>query len=464
MIRSRQHQTVSDKLPLPMSAYRPPTSSIPTLQAGFDYLDAYVHERLDVHFGRKPAFQLPVSPTFEGNSVLSSFVIGNNLSAEEFVVLMLALLPHLRPALLTNSLTNYLPQGGDFVELGGVKGLNHRGILPTGETALFILAGDDLHQRVELHKLFGRTHLFAKNRILELESLKPGELPMSGRLLIETDFLSNMLYQTNYVETFSAEFPAELLTTQLEWDDLVLSPATICQIRELETWVQYNDVLLYEWGMHRQLKAGYRALFHGPPGTGKTLTASLLGKFTSRHVFRVDLSAIVSKYIGETEKNLAILFDKAENKNWILFFDEADAVFSKRTAVKDAHDKYANQEASYLLQRVEAYAGIVILASNFKQNIDEAFLRRFQSVIYFPMPGVEERLQLWQKAFPEKVILEAAIRLDLMAEKYNLSGSNIMNIVHYCCLQALAGGTSIITFENLLKGVDREYVKEGMMM
>ncbi|GAA4400514.1 hypothetical protein GCM10023187_13790 [Nibrella viscosa] len=447
-----------------MSDYRSTVSSIPLLQAGLNYLEAYVRERLDVYFGRKPAFQLPHSPAFEGNSLLSSFVIGNNLSAEEFVVVMLALVPHLSPALLTNCLGAYLPQGGDFVEFGGVKGTNSRGILPTGETALFILAGDNLRQRVELQKLFGRTHLFAQQRILKLENLKSGEPTLSGRLLIDPDFLSNLLYQTSFLEAFSAEFPAELLTTQLEWADLVLNPTTMRQIRELETWIRYNDVLLYEWGMQRQLKPGYRALFHGPPGTGKTLTASLLGKFTNRPVFRVDLSAVVSKYIGETEKNLANLFDKAENKHWILFFDEADAVFSKRTNVKDAHDKYANQEAAYLLQRVEAYAGIVILASNFKQNIDEAFLRRFQSVIYFPMPGISERLQLWQKAFPEQVILEETIQLSQIAGKYDLSGSNIMNIVQYCCLQTLAAGARTITLENLLKGVDREYHKEGKML
>jgi hypothetical protein len=447
-----------------MSDYRPPASSIPTLQAGLGYLEAYICERLNVHFGRSAAFQLPASPVFESTSVLSSFVVDHNLSAEEFVVLMLALMPHLRPALLTNCLNEYLPQGGDFIELGGVKGTNHRGILPTGETALFILAGDDLHRRIELQKLFSRTHLFAQNGILKLEPLKAGEPPMSGRLLMDTDFLYNVLFRTNYVESFSSEFPAELLTTEMAWSDLVLNAATLRQIRELETWIQYNDVLMQEWGMHRQLKPGYRALFHGPPGTGKTLTVSLLGKFTNRPVFRVDLSAVVSKYIGETEKNLASLFDKAQHKNWILFFDEADAIFSKRTNVKDAHDKYANQEASYLLQRVESYAGIVILASNFKANIDEAFLRRFQSVIYFPMPGTAERTKLWQNVFPVQVALAESIQLERVAATYELSGSSITNVAHYCCLQALADDTNIISLKNLQKGIEREYAKEGRMM
>src|SRR6185436_18277436 len=134
--------------------------------------------------------------------------------------------------------------------------------------------------------------------------------------------------------------------------DLVLHPNTFKHIREIENWLLYNDTL-WQWGIGKKLKPGYRALFHGPPGTGKTLTATLLGKYTGRPVFRIDLSRVVSKYIGETEKNLASLFDKAEHKDWILFFDEADALFGKRTEIRDAHDKYANQEVSYLLQRIE---------------------------------------------------------------------------------------------------------------
>src|SRR5690606_11585436 len=129
------------------------------------------------------------------------------------------------------------------------------------------------------------------------------------------------------------------------------------------------------WDMRQLIKPGYRTLFYGPPGTGKTLTAMLLGKEFQRNVFRIDLSQVVSKYIGETEKNLEKIFQRAANKEWILFFDEADALFGKRTSVKDAHDRYANQEVSYLLQRVEDFPGLVILASNYKNNIDKAFVR-----------------------------------------------------------------------------------------
>ena len=150
-----------------------------------------------------------------------------------------------------------------------------------------------------------------------------------------------------------------------------------------------------DWGLGRRLRHGHRSLFYGPPGTGRTMTTCLLGQRLGRDVFRIALSAVVSKYIGETEKNLEGLFGRAENMNCILFFDEADAPFGKRTNVSDAHDRYANQEVAYLLQRVEDYDGLVILASNYSSNIDEAFMRRFQAVVHFPMPTQTERKRLW---------------------------------------------------------------------
>ena len=168
----------------------------------------------------------------------------------------------------------------------------------------------------------------------------------------------------------------------MSWTDLVLHPATFKQLGEIKSWCQHGHRLLHEWGMSAKLRPGYRCLFYGPSGTGKTLTASLLGKDNNRPVFRIDLSMVISKYIGETEKNLSRIFDQAEQRNWILFFDEADALFGKRTDTQNAHDRYANQEVSYLLQRIETFDGIAILASNRRHNLDDAFLRRFESVIY----------------------------------------------------------------------------------
>jgi len=219
-----------------------------------------------------------------------------------------------------------------------------------------------------------------------------------------------------------------------------------------------------DWQLGHKLKPGYRALFHGPPGTGKTLTATLLGKHTDLDVYKVDLSTVVSKYIGETEKNLAHLFDRAENKNWILFFDEADALFGKRTQVQNAHDRYANQEVSYLLQRIESYNGLVILASNFKSNIDEAFLRRFQAMIHFPLPGTNERLQLWENALPSQLTLDEDVKLKQLAQKFEMSGADIMNVVQYVSLQAIAGKNLTISQEAILLGIRQELMKANKLI
>ena len=170
---------------------------------------------------------------------------------------------------------------------------------------------------------------------------------------------------------------------------------------------------------------------------------------------------VISKYIGETEKNLAKVFDQAGQRDWILFFDEADALFGKRTNVKDAHDRYANQEVAYLLQRVEEYDGVVILASNLKEHIDEAFTRRFHSIIHFPMPRPQERLRIWENAFNGAVVLEPAVELRRLAPKYEISGGAIMNVVRYASLMSLSRGSNTILLSDLEAGVHKELQKEG---
>ncbi len=170
---------------------------------------------------------------------------------------------------------------------------------------------------------------------------------------------------------------------------------------------------------------------------------------------------VVSKYIGETEKNLENLFAKAEAKNWILFFDEADALFGKRTGVRDAHDKYANQEVSYLLQRMEDFDGLIILASNMKNNIDDAFIRRFNAIVRFNLPSENERALIWKKSFPQNIGFADDMDVPNLIKKYELSGGNIINIVQYSCLKALEKNKSEIYLNDVLNGIKREMYKEG---
>jgi SpoVK/Ycf46/Vps4 family AAA+-type ATPase len=181
----------------------------------------------------------------------------------------------------------------------------------------------------------------------------------------------------------------------------------------------------------------------------------------ARDVYRIALSGVVSKYVGETEKNLERIFARAENMNCVLFFDEADALFGKRTNVSDAHDRYANQEVSYLLQRIEDYSGVVVLASNFIGNMDESFMRRFQAIVHFPMPNEAERLRLWTDSFSKQSTLEPGFRLKDLAARYELSGGAIMNVVRYASLMALEAGSNVISERDVLNGIRREMQKEG---
>ncbi len=301
-----------------------------------------------------------------------------------------------------------------------------------------------------------------QNNVLQLEAARPGDPYFSGRLLLNPDYVE--LFTTGKVSTphFSSSFPAQQIHTELEWSDLVLTEEVTRRIGDIRLWVEKNDTLMQEWDMASKLKPGYRALFYGPPGTGKTLTASLLGKYTDRPVFRVDLSAVVSKYIGETEKNLSALFDKAIARNWILLFDEADALFGKRTGVKDSHDRFANQEVSYLLQKVEQFDGLVILASNLKSNIDDAFLRRFNAVIHFAPPDEADRKRLWQAYIPPGARITGSTDAITKLAKFEMAGGSIVNAVHYACLQSLSRDDERqLELEDLLRGVELEMEKHG---
>jgi hypothetical protein len=439
------------------------------LSTALAYLTEAFRFRLARHFGLETPFPdlgtVPAPDWSGAEGALGDLARRFRPTTDEWLLLITALVPHVQSDFFDNLLTEVLPQGGEFPALGGVRGRQHRGVLPTGETALFLLAGNEWGLRMEKRALFDETQGMFKRGILRLDEAPDGEPTLSGRLLLTTEWIEKLTAGRESHPKFSTQFPAERLTTALTWDDLVLPDTTLSQVRELAAWVRHADVLLNDWGLNRRWKGGYKALFFGPPGTGKTLTAALLGQLTDRPVFRVDLSMVISKFIGETEKNLAQLFRRAEHKDWILFFDEADALFGKRTSVRDAHDKYANQEVAYLLQRVETYEGLVILASNHRQNLDEAFTRRFQSIVYFPPPTPAERLRLWQITLPTAVQLAAEVNLELLARRHELTGAGIQNVVQYACLRAADRDPTVplLMVQDLEEGVRRELAKEGKL-
>ncbi|MEH6628278.1 MAG: ATP-binding protein [Motiliproteus sp.] len=435
------------------------------LSHAFAYLEQVIGARIQLHqqTGTQPQEQaVPGLAFYEDGSAFASFIQQREPSFDEYIVLLLALVTHVQPSFLDNLFVRCLPDKGLFAEFGGSRENANQLFQPTGESALFVLSGADLDRRFAVQQLFSADHWFAADGVLLLQRARAGEPWFSGRLLLNPDYVE--LFTTGSVSAphFSSEFPAQQVTTQLDWSDLVLDPSVAQRIEEIRCWVEHHQQLMTDWQMAARFKPGYRALFHGPPGTGKTLTATLLGKYTGRSVFRVDLSTVVSKYIGETEKNLSALFDKARNRDWILFFDEADALFGKRTGIKDSHDRFANQEVSYLLQKVEDFDGLVILASNLKSNMDDAFLRRFNAVIGFPLPGATERQKIWRISMPPEVTFDPPEPPYALLARYELAGGTIINVIHYACLQALSRSCEKqLALSDLMRGIALEMEKEG---
>ena len=383
---------------------------------------------------------------------------------EERLVLVLALIPHVRPQLLDPFLMKNEHFGRSFTEFGGVTTGAHCGFWPTLETAAFILAGTILNDRLALHALFDARHFLFTERLLDHLDGAVSHSLFSQALMIGKEKLGLLTTASAFKPGFSSSFPARLLSTPLDWSDLVLDHGSVEEVEEIRAWIEHRHTLLGAWELGRHIKPGFRSLFYGPPGTGKTLTASLLGKSTGLDVYRIDLSMVVSKYIGETGKNLAAVFDQAEKNDWILFFDEADALFGKRTQASSSNDRHANQEVAYLLQRLEDFPGVVILASNLKGNIDDAFSRRFQSMIYFPLPRAEERLRLWRSAFEQQDRLDADVDLPRMAREYEMAGGAIINVLRYASLMALRRGAKLIIQQDIEHGIRRELRKEGKIV
>jgi hypothetical protein len=383
-----------------------------------------------------------------------------NMSLAERAALIMGLIPHLQPSVFDRFFIQNKSIGRIFSEFGGIDNSIHRGFIPTGETVSFVIAGRDIAVRKEVAKLFSDHHFFRKENILRLNYNGTPETFWSGKLTISQEYLSYLVKEEKFEPDFDAQFPAFKIHTSLNINDLILSPQVREEVDHIQIWMNHQKELSQNPQLQKRFKRGYRALFYGPPGTGKTLTASLLGATHNRMVYRIDLSQIVSKYIGETEKNLANIFDIAENKDWILFFDEAESLFSKRTDVGDSKDKFANQETSFLLQRIEDFDGLIILATNLKPNIDRAFTRRFQSIINFTMPQVKEREQLWSKALDN---LEVAknINISELARKFEMAGGAINNAVQFAWLQSRTREQRIITGEDLILGATRELGKEG---
>ena len=453
-----------------------------TLKGEIAWFETIVNTALSLYFKNDTDFdsvkELEPPLLVEDDSKYAKLIRENELGFEERLVLILALLPFIKPQSLDVFLIKNQNLNSEFSEFGGIKDPSKLGFTPSLETASFILTAQKLEERLEFMRFFNRNNVLFTKGILVYDSDQ--DFDLHQKLIVTNEYLGLFTVGEMKLPQYSAKFPAKEITTEMVWEDLIVDQHVDADLLEIRDWLVHRDLILKDWELEKNLKRGYRVLFYGPPGTGKTLSATLLGKETKQPVFRVDLSLVVSKYIGETEKNLGKLFDEAENKKWILFFDEADALFGKRTQTKSSNDRYANQEVAYLLQRIEDFGGLVILATNIQTNIDEAFSRRFQSMIFFPKPSKKERRELWEKLFNESFDLNG-VNLDELAEKYELTGGEMINVLRYCALAAArrtvktteegdvieetteleATNGKTIELKDILKGIRREYSKSN---
>ena len=246
------------------------------------------------------------------------------------------------------------------------------------------------------------------------------------------------------------------------WNDLVLPRLTLQRLKEIAAAIKHRHIVYSDWGFERRIASGLglKVLFAGASGTGKTMAAGVIANELGLDVYKIDLSGIVSKYIGETEKNLDRIFRAAQSSNAILFFDEADALFGKRSEVKDAHDRYANIEVAYLLQKIEEYAGVVILASNLSNNIDEAFSRRMHYAIEFPLPDERHREELWRGMFPPEVPLAQDVDVQFLAKQFAIAGGDIRNVALDAAFMAAQDG-KVVTMKHIIKAMARQLMKQG---
>lgn len=431
-----------------------------TLLRELNWLKQLIKQRMNSFFNTETPFNYPLSPNLKNdNSIYASCVKDNELEDIDRVLIALSIASVTKPSLLDYFYLKNKTTDKPYSEFGGMVDSAFAKFKPTILTGMFLCYGDSLESCLLYIKDFMSSNALKQKGILDIASSIECSLLSSQPLKLSDEYYELIINASPYAPKFNSSFPANSITTNLNWNDLVLNEKIMDEIDHISTWISNSEEIKNHKALSKQINTGYKCLFYGAPGTGKSLTASLLGKKHQTPVYRVDLSQLVSKYIGETEKNLSNLFDKAEKRNWILFFDEAESLFSKRTGVKDSKDKHANQQTGYLLQRIENYDGLIILATNLKPNIDQAFSRRIQSQVRFQLPDKHERTQLWKKALKNIANISDDF-ITLIANDYELSGGSIKNIIQYVWL--LSKRKNIPINDNfILAGIKRELNKEG---
>lgn len=397
----------------------------------------------------------------EGIHPYYDFLISKQVDFIERLALSLVFIAQTFPEFLERLSTKNQYTGQVFLEFGVRLAGDPVQVQPSWQTVFFLSFGKSKLIQLKFLPIIHSNHRMYKDKLLLMPSEKSTN-PFYTPLILSQDLFNSWIYEPDLRNVPDENFPAEEINTELTWEDLFLNEETVKELEQLRLWLKHGDSLRLHSKLKKHISPGVRVLFYGPSGTGKTLTASLLGKEFQCPVYRIDLSQIVSKWIGETEKNIARIFDIAENKNWILFFDEADALFSKRGNVNNSNDRRANQEVSYLLQRVENYNGTIVMATNLKDNIDEAFMRRFQLIIHFPKPDLAARQSIWHNLLDNTFPFHEDMDLEEIAAQYELSGGIMKNAFRNLILKVVDREQQIIKQQDLHEAIQNEQQKNGI--
>lgn len=410
------------------------------LEVEMQWLSEVIDVRLKQHFQQEADEAIPPPPELLLDSALLSVIREQGWGAPERLLLALALAPQLRPELLDVLLIRNQNLERGFTEFGGVKGSAHSGFIPTGETASFLFAGSSLEKRFALMQILGRNHSFHLREILALEPSPEGEPVLSGRLTLSAEWLRHLCTGETAKPSFSSEFPAQLVTTPLGWDELVLDESTLNQLDLLSLWWRRRLDWMRTSEISSHWKPGLRVSLHGPAGAGKTLSALLLGKQLSLDVYKVDLKLIGAWNSGCVQHGLDRIFERATNRQWILLIENGGLLLDDEVTATQASN------FAYLRMHLTNFPGLVLLES--RQSIaDEPGLSDI--VVEFGLPDVEQRLKLWKTYLPEAK-MDGDVRLDDLSARYAITGAQIANVVLRAFLHSAQQGNSRIEHSDLV--------------
>ena len=437
-----------------------------TLSEELDWLQSVLESRIESYFQQgnteTSIFDLPQPDLSKNNTIYGQLVRELELDAAERLVLILSLSPHLKPELLDLFLIQNSATNRGFTEFGGRVRGDREGFLPTGETALFMLAGGDLEARFKGAEIFNKRHPLFSQHILEFDEIGNGGIRMRGQLRISEEFLERLTTGKAFQPAYSSKFPLKPLTSDLDWSDLGLNPKLQKELEGILNWIKHEEVLMNDWKLSQHIEAGYKSLFHGPSGTGKNLAAALIGKSTNREIYEVERSLLLARHFRRNNEHIDSFFRTAERNDWILFFDEADSLFGKRTNVRESNGRYANQEVSYLRQKVEEFSGIILLATESQKELEFPF--PIDANVAFLEPDSRQRLVLWTSIFGgenKKYKLARDIDFQELATNFEVNRENIIQVLKYATTATIGRGENEIRREDILAGIRKELAQKG---